>query len=296
MTEQLCGLLNLNKPAGFTSRRVVDVVAHAVKPARAGHAGTLDPMATGVLVVCIGRATRLIGFVQELPKTYRAQFRLGERSDTDDVTGNVESFPVDRVPDQSQIERLLTEFVGRIEQVPPRFSAVHIDGQRAYKLARKGKDVDLKPRTVEVHRIDLLRYEFPEIEAEIECGSGTYIRSIGRDLGEKLGCGAVMSELVRTTIGPFQLADADSPNDITSESIAEHLLPPLQAVAHLSRFDCTEDDLRHLQHGRRIPLRGPSSLPAVGRPLVAVAPTGELAAIGEPVDNGAQFAPRQVFL
>lgn len=294
MNDPLCGILVINKPKGMTSRRAVDVVARLVKPAKAGHAGTLDPMATGVLVICIGKATRLIGYVQEQAKTYNAGFRLGETSDTDDATGNISEHGVETIPELAAIESGLNKFFGRIQQVPPKFSAVHVDGQRAYKLARKGEKVALKSREVEVHRIGLQRYEFPELDVRIECGSGTYIRSIGRDLGEQLGCGALMSQLCRTAIGPFRMEDAVSPDDLSSDNLADLLLPPLQAVAHRPLVTCTETDLNDLSHGRRFPLR--AQPPTVGEPVIVVTPSGELAAIAEIVDDGLRLAPRQVFV
>src|SRR5665213_3403164 len=143
------GLLNINKPSGMTSRRVVDIVARLAGTKRVGHAGTLDPLATGVLVVCLGWATRLVSYVQDRPKTYSARFLLGRRSDTDDVTGEVVETPVIEVPSRSQVEELLQTFVGTIQQVPPQFSAVHVDGVRAHKMARKGKAVNIEPRPVE---------------------------------------------------------------------------------------------------------------------------------------------------
>lgn len=295
MKEQLAGILVVDKPAGISSRKVVDVVARAVKPAKAGHAGTLDPMATGVLVVCIGKATRLIGFVQERRKTYAAQFRLGETSDTDDATGNVETRTIDDPPTREEVEAALASFVGTIDQVPPQFSAVHVDGRRAYKLARRGEQVELKSRMVEVYRITLQRYEFPELNVEIECGSGTYIRSIGRDLGERLGCGGLMSELARTAIGTFRQEDAIPPDDIDAAAIATRLLPPIAAVGHLPRFECSPNQLRDISHGKRIPL-GPLNAESASDTIVAVGPGGDLAALGEIVDDGQRFAPRQVFV
>ncbi|MFQ5733563.1 MAG: tRNA pseudouridine(55) synthase TruB [Planctomycetaceae bacterium] len=300
--SQLFGLLNVNKPAVWSSRKVVDCVARAVRPAKAGHAGTLDPMATGVLVVAVGRATRLIGFVQEQSKSYSATFLLGQRSNTDDVTGEVTEHAVEREPARDELETALRRFVGRIEQVPPQFSAVHIDGRRAYKLARQGETLELHPRTVEVFRAELTRYEYPKIDLDIECGSGTYIRSVGRDLGEMLGCGAVMSRLERTAIGGFRLDDAVDPHELSPERVAEHLLPAALAVGHLPAFHCTADDVQVLRHGRRIPLRNQLRSPAFsksaasdrGETIAVFAPDGELAALGESQNDGT-LAPRHVF-
>ena len=189
--QSMFGVLNLNKPPGVTSRDVVNVVQRIVKPIKVGHAGTLDPMATGVLLVCVGPATRLISLLQQAPKNYVAEFRLGERSDTDDSTGtvSVQEASASSVT-MSQLETTLQSFVGSFDQVPPVFSAVKVQGQRAYAKARRGEDVQLLAKRVTVYAIDLLDFSWPVVSLRIRCGSGTYIRSIARDLGEKLGCGA----------------------------------------------------------------------------------------------------------
>jgi tRNA pseudouridine55 synthase len=262
----MLGLLNINKPAGWTSRRVVDHVQRLVRPAKAGHAGTLDPLAAGVLVVCVGRATRLIPCVQEQLKTYRARFLLGRVSDTDDVTGNVRHVADLPLVSRARLEMLLPEFIGRIRQVPPQFSAVHVAGRRAYKLARAGESVQLEPREVDVFRIEILGYEFPQLDLEIECGSGTYIRAIGRDLGRRLGCGAVMSELVRTRIGAYSLETAVDIEQLDADNIAAALLPAATAVAHLPRIEVTAAEAAALLHGRSIPL--PASSPGAERSAV----------------------------
>jgi len=289
------GLLNLNKPAGWTSRQAVDRVARLVKPAKAGHAGTLDPLATGVLVVCVGKATRLIGFVQAQPKTYRAEFLLGKRSDTDDVTGSVVDVECRRVPTRDEVDFALRGFLGRIEQIPPAFSAVHVDGRRAYKLARRGEAVDLSPRTVEVHRIDVIAYEFPLLNVEIDCGSGTYIRSIGRDLGEALACGGVMRELERTAVGPFTIDDAVDPRTLTAESLPQLLRPALTAASHLPRHSCTPENIADLRHGRRLRVEREEGPFTEGQLTALIAPDGELAALAVPLDHGRFLQPQQVF-
>ena len=181
-----CGVLNVDKPVGVTSRDVVNQVVRLVRPAKVGHAGTLDPLATGVLVVCVGHATRLINLVQEGRKRYRGRFRLGQTSDTDDVTGNVQPAGDWSGITKTQLEAELVEFIGQIQQVPPQFSAVHVQGQRAYDLARRGVAVELTARPVEVFSLQLTAFEPPDFELDVVCGSGTYIRSIGRDLGTRL--------------------------------------------------------------------------------------------------------------
>ena len=194
----LFGLLNIDKPRGLTSRDAVNRVERLVRPAKAGHAGTLDPLATGVLVICVGQATRLIQYVQQMRKQYRATFLLGCTSESDDTERELVAIPNAIVPTLEQIDAALPQFMGDIQQRPPAHSAIKIGGKRAYKLARKGADFELAERTVTIHQINLLRYEYPELELDVECGSGTYIRSLGRDLGAASGIGGVMSALERT--------------------------------------------------------------------------------------------------
>lgn len=286
----LSGVLNVLKPAGWTSRDVVNRIERLVKPAKAGHAGTLDPLATGVLVVCVGSSTRLISAVQECDKEYRAVFQLGCRSDTDDNTGAISAVEVTRIPTDRDIESLLPRFIGDIQQTPPQFSAVHVDGKRAYALARQGKAVEIAPRQVRVTRLEILAYEWPRLELLIECGSGTYVRSIGRDLGEILGCGAIMTELLRTRIGPFRADQAVSIDDLQRDSVASHLLPPARAVEHWPQHVCTDTELWEIAHGRQIVA---DASPA-GR-IALLTADGELAALGEGRTLG-RIAPTQVFV
>lgn len=248
------GVLNLDKPAGVTSRDCVDVVQKLVRPLKAGHAGTLDPMATGVLLVCIGPATRLIPLLQQQSKTYAATFRLGETSDTDDSTGHITSVQSSARYSVDQLKQHLASFVGQIQQVPPAFSAVKVAGQRAYRKARQGESFQLSERTVQVHRIELRRFEWPEVDVEIECGSGTYIRSIARDLGQTLGCGGLMSALRRTAIGPFPVSGGVHPDDLTRESLPRALHDPIAVLPHHPVRRCTPAERHDIQRGRRIPV------------------------------------------
>ena len=174
------GILNLNKPTGWTSRDVVNRVQRLVRPNKAGHAGTLDPLATGVLIVAVGQATRLIEFAHQLPKYYRATFQLGCSSDSDDVDTEVKPLTQPPIPTHQEVEGALAVFTGVIQQRPPAYSAVHVDGQRSYKLARRGETVELQPRPVTIHSLDVVRYEYPELVLDIHCGSGTYVRALGR--------------------------------------------------------------------------------------------------------------------
>lgn len=293
---RFCGLLNIHKPPGMTSRQVVDRVVRCVKPDKAGHAGTLDPLATGVLVVCAGSATRLISWVQQQRKIYRAGFRFGFVSDTDDITGKVTPVSASSQIDTAQLASALNEFIGRIQQVPPQYSAVHVNGQRAYKLARKGHQVDIQPRTVEIQRIDVLGSRDNECELEIECGSGTYIRSIGRDLGIRLGTGAIMTSLVRTRIGDFCLDDAVNVDDLQADTIGSLIQPPLAAVTNLPRLEVSDIHTVDLRHGRAIPVNPSAILPSTTtKPIAIVNPAGELVCLAEPDPAGLHWKPRMVF-
>jgi tRNA pseudouridine55 synthase len=248
----LFGLLNIDKPAGLTSRDVVNRVQRLVKPHKVGHAGTLDPLATGVLIVALGAATRLVEYVQRMPKTYQASFLLGQSSDTEDIEGHVTALESPPIPTLVQLAATLPQFVGSIEQLPPAYSALKIRGQRAYALARRGETVELAPRTITIHHIDLLRYEYPELELRIRCGSGTYVRSLGRDIARALGTDAVMSSLRRLAIGSLTIAEAIAYDQLDLEQINRRLLPALLAVGDLPTVELGEAELRRVARGQPI--------------------------------------------
>jgi len=243
-------ILNLNKPSGMSSRQAVDCVKRLVKPAKVGHAGTLDPLATGVLVVCIGRATRLIEFVQQMPKRYLATFLLGHTSPTEDIEGEVIELLDPPVPSREQIEQACATFVGTIQQRPPAFSALKVGGKRAYELARRGQAVDLRPRAVTIYTLQLIDYEYPRLVLDVRCGSGTYIRSLGRDLAESLGTGAVMSALVRTEIGPFGIENAIDPRELTASVLRTAVQPPQAALGGLPSIVLDDFEIHAVAHGR----------------------------------------------
>jgi tRNA pseudouridine55 synthase len=276
------GLLNVNKLAGLTSRDAVDRVERLVRPAKAGHAGTLDPLATGVLVICVGQATRLIRFVQQMRKRYLATFLLGHTSETDDIEREVVAIPNAVVPTRAMIDRVLPQFIGDIQQRPPAHSAIKIAGRRAYKLARKGADFVLADRTVTIHQIDVLRYKYPELDIDVECGSGTYIRALGRDLGAALGTAAVMSALERTAIGPFQVAQSISLDRLSPEMLLQNLQPALAAVSDLPLIKLSEAQIVEICHGRPIPMpaRSETEPPLIDdQEWAAVNASGDLVAL-----------------
>ncbi|MCA9089404.1 MAG: tRNA pseudouridine(55) synthase TruB [Planctomycetaceae bacterium] len=243
-------LLNIHKPSGRTSRDVVDEIQRLVYPLRCGHAGTLDPLATGVLVVCIDSATRLVPFLHELPKTYRATFLTGCRSDTDDVEGDIEQLHETPAVTRAGLQELLPQYLGDIMQVPPRYSAVKVQGKRAYTLARTGQEVEIQPRTVSIHHLQLLDVQEDSFSLEVECGTGTYIRSLGRDLAVDLGSCAVMSELARTSTGLFRIEDAVELDELTAENWRDCAQPLLSALPHLPRIPLEGEAADRAQRGQ----------------------------------------------
>lgn len=246
------GVINIDKPYDVTSRDVVDHVQRLVRPARAGHAGTLDPLATGVLVVCVGGATRLIEFVQERPKSYVGTFLLGRSSETEDVESPVTELPAAPIPSRDELTAVFPQFLGEILQRPPAYSALKVGGRRAYALARRGEHVELEPRPIVVHRLELVRYDYPELVLQIDCGSGTYVRSLGRDIAAALGTAAVMSALRRTAIGSFTVETACQLQELTAETLEDRLLPPVRAVEHLPTVQLSPAQIEEIAHGRAI--------------------------------------------
>ena len=261
----------MDKPAGPTSHDVVARVRRVFGIRAVGHAGTLDPFATGLLVLVLGAATRLARFVEAEPKTYLATARLGVRTATDDATGEV----VERTepaawPPVAAVERELERFVGTQPQRPPAYSAKLVGGQRSYRLARKGADVALEPVEVTVHRIGLTDYRPPLVSFRATVSSGTYVRALGRDLGTALGTGAHLTALRREAIGGFHVAQAVPLDRLESGA----LIPPESLVARLAQVELRDDETVAVSHGRAVlrdsPTTGEAALLAGGR-LVAVA-------------------------
>jgi tRNA pseudouridine55 synthase len=279
----LHGLLNIAKPARVSSRHVVTQIEHALKPITIGHAGTLDPMATGVLLVCVGRGTKLVDYLHRFSKTYLATFLLGRKSDTEDVTGIVEPLVDPPRPTREELEKVLPQFRGEVLQQPPVFSALKIDGKRAYKMARRGRTVQLEMRPIVIKRLEITRYEYPELQLDIECGSGTYIRSLGRDIARAVGTEAIMSALSRTSIGPFQLANATRPEDVRRDNAPSLLQPALLAITSLPRVEITQLQAERLgATGVSFDLSLNAGEFSAGAEVAAIAPDGRLFAIITP--------------
>lgn len=254
------GFINLNKPTGFTSHDCVAKMRRLLKIKRVGHGGTLDPAATGVLPIAVGKATRLLQFLPE-NKAYRARIRLGMITSTDDLEGEiVQTHPWANLS-LEQIEPLLEQFIGKIEQIPPAYSAIQQGGKRLYELARKGEQVEVPSRTVEIHQIEILGWypgEYPELEVTIACGSGTYIRAIARDLGAILNVGGTLAKLIRTESCGMKLADSLTFEELQTNVEEEtlELIPVAIALRHLPVVTLAVTDAKRWCQGQRILIEG----------------------------------------
>ncbi|MEK7681273.1 MAG: tRNA pseudouridine(55) synthase TruB [Chloroflexota bacterium] len=286
------GILNILKPAGMTSFDVVHRIRRLSGERRVGHGGTLDPMATGVLPLGLGQGVRVLQFLESVTKVYRAVVRLGATTDTDDAEGRVlAERPVPAVSREA-LEAALDRFRGRIQQVPPRYSALKRGGTPLYKMARAGKEVTVDARTVTVLRLDLLAVDLPLLTLDVECGKGTYIRAIARDLGEDLGCGAHLQALERKRVGPFALeqgfglVDAE---DALREGRGEEMLEPIDVVlTHLAAAILGEEKTRAVRNGQSVAFPADET-----EQCRAYSWDGELVAILRP--NGQLWQPYKVF-
>ena len=265
----VAGFLNLAKPRGPTSHDIVARVRRVTGVRRVGHAGTLDPLAEGVLVLALGRATRLLEYVVSGEKVYRATIRLGSTTTTDDAEGAVtETRPL--TVGRADIEAVLPQFIGAIAQRPPAFSAVQVGGRRAYDLARRGTAVELPARQVQIARLTVLDWRVPDLTLEVTCGPGTYIRSLARDLGAALGCGAHLAGLIRTRSGGFSLAAATSLADLERHAARctwrSLLVAPSAALAHLPVLVVTPQGCARLRQGQPVSAAHQlASVPAAAR-------------------------------
>lgn len=247
------GYIAIDKPAGMTSRDVVNRVQRVVRPVKCGHTGTLDPLATGVLLVALGPATRLVEFSHAASKAYTAEFLLGRHSDTLDIEGDVVELRDARQIAKAELINEAEKWLGAVQQIPPKFSAINVQGKRAYDLARDGKAFELPSRPVVIHSIELLRYDYPLLELHVTCGTGTYIRSLGSDIARGVGSDAVMSKLVRTAIGATQLGDCVRLEDLGSaETVTRHVRPPQDLLPGIPQIVVDHQRCTQIRHG--IPL------------------------------------------
>jgi tRNA pseudouridine55 synthase len=287
------GVLVVDKPVGLTSHDVVQIIRRGTGIRRAGHTGTLDPRASGVLVVLIGPAVRLSEFVSASDKRYQATIRLGSSTETYDSEGiPSEEMPVDIT--EEQFTDLIKGYIGEIEQVPPPFSAVKVDGEKAYEKARKGEEVELEPRLIDVYNLDLLEWAPPEVVVDVHCSSGTYVRSLAHDLGEALGIGAHLVGLRRTMSGQFTLRHSVSLRRLReafdSGTWAQFLIPAAEALSDWYTITLDADLLEQVRHGHRFPAEE-------GRTgwARAISEQGDLVALLEVVEETQEWQPRKVF-
>lgn len=289
------GILNLNKPAGMTSHDVVARVRRLTGQRKVGHAGTLDPMATGVLLLCLGRATRVAEYLVGGSKRYRATMRIGITTDTYDADGRVTFSSPKWDIDRDTIERALESWRGVVTQVPPPYSAIRVHGRRSYQLARRGEPVSPQPRVVEIKEIAIRGWTPPLLTLELACSPGTYVRSIAHDLGQALGTGAHLAALVRLASGPWCIEDAVTfrqfENDVSHQCWQCHLRPFEDALAFLERVDVSQDVATALCHGQQVDVAGHPDRSL----LRAHAPSGDLVAILRAADEAGRWHPHKVF-
>ena len=292
----ISGVLVVDKPTGMTSHDVVQAIRRGTNIRRAGHTGTLDPRASGVLVVLLGPAVRLSEYVSASDKRYQAVIMLGTTTDTFDADGKTtSSSPVNVTEEQFNNE--LQKFVGRIEQVPPPYSAIKVGGRKAYDMARNGEDVELAPRIIDVYSLELLEWAPPEVVIDVNCSSGTYVRSLANDLGTRLGCGATLTGLRRTKNGRFTLRDAVPLRKLNEAFIDgswyQYLIPAAEALTDWPAIELDQEQMDAIRHGHRIPAASDAGPKACG-----VSQQGELVALlvlDELEDGTREWQPKKVF-
>lgn len=289
------GFLNLNKPLHLTSHDVVSQVRRRyralTRSKKVGHAGTLDPLADGVLVMCLGAATRLSDYMMRGRKVYRAQVKLGETTSTYDAAGEVETRHDAGHISLDALERALLPFNGDLDQIPPMYSAIKVKGKKLYELAREGKSVERAPRKVTIHSIDVLAWDNPVAELKIHCGPGTYVRSLAHDLGRSLGVGAYLSGLTRIASGSFRINESIPLETVMQDdNWTKHIVPPFDALSHYTRVTLSADEMGKVKNGGFISRRNEIEAGTV----FAFDANQQLVAILQPRDE--LWKPHKVFL
>ncbi len=287
------GLMLVDKPAGPSSHKVVSIVRQGTGVRKVGHAGTLDPRASGVLVLCLGAATRLSEFLSTASKRYEAVIRFGTSTETYDAEGEAVRV-TDNTPEEAAILEVLPTFQGEIQQTPPPYSAIKIKGKKAYELARKGEEVELEPRSITIYQLEFIRYTPPDLLINVECSAGTYIRSLAHDMGEALDAGAHLANLRRLKSGPFSLEDCIPLSKLETSLEAgtwqQYLRPAADALPDLPIVHVQGALFRDVINGRRIA--------AEGRPqgmARAIGPDGDLVAILQADEDDGMWHPKKVF-
>jgi tRNA pseudouridine55 synthase len=287
------GLMLVDKPAGPSSHKVVSIVRQGTGVRKVGHAGTLDPRASGVLVLCLGAATRLSEFLSTASKRYEAVIRFGTSTETYDAEGDAVRI-TGAAPEEEEIRALLPQFVGEIEQTPPPYSAIKIKGKKAYELARKGEQVELEPREITIYHLDFVQYNPPDLTVSVECSAGTYIRSLAHDFGEELKVGAHLANLRRVKSGPFTLDDcvplSQLELSLSSGDWGDYVRPAAEALPELPIVEVGGALLDDVMNGRRIPAEGQPE--GMAR---AIGPDGDLVAILQAAQEAGMWHPKKVF-
>jgi len=294
------GILNINKPAGRTSFSIVAQIRRLSRERRVGHAGTLDPVASGVLPVCLGKSTRLIEFLMETGKVYRARIEFGVTTDTYDAAGNIVREKDPSGIGREQLEKTLAMFRGEIKQVPPMYSALKHEGQPLYRLARQGITVERKSRPARIYRLDVIDWQPPLLDLEIECGRGTYIRSLAHDMGQQLGCGAHLKNLVRTRYGVFDIAHAMPISELEEAfregSWQQSLFPADRALEHWPAVVLAKGDEDIVSNGGSVRLADDAvSGSAGGERCRAYTQDGRFLAVLRLDAAGGEWRPEKVF-
>jgi len=295
LKNAISGVLVIDKPVGMTSHDVVQAIRIGTGIRRAGHTGTLDPRASGVLVILVGPAVRLSEYVSASDKRYQAVIRLGASTDTYDADGRFTqqtSAPINVT--EQQFEETLKQFIGEIEQTPPPYSAVKVQGRRAYDMAREGEEVDLAPRKITVHHLEVLEWAPPEVVVDVHCSSGTYVRSLANDMGNALGCGGYLVGLRRTKSGRFSLRDATPLRKLQEAFHAgnwyQYLIPAAEALGDWPAIELDPDQVEAVKHGHRVP----AAVDATGM-VRGVSMAGELVALLELDEASHEWQPKKVF-
>jgi tRNA pseudouridine55 synthase len=295
----ISGILVVDKPVGMTSHDVVQAVRNGTGIRRAGHTGTLDPRASGVLVILLGPAVRLSEYVAASDKRYQAILRLGASTDTYDADGRFTRPTVSPANiTEEQFETALQKFVGKIEQTPPPYSAVKVQGRKAYDMARKGEEVELAPRVIDVYHLEVLEWASPEVVIDVHCSSGTYVRSLAHDLGNELGCGGYLTGLRRTKSGRFSLRDAIPLRKLQDAFRAgdwyQYLIPAAEGLADWPALELDPDQVEAVKHGHRVPANA-EDIPGPQNLIRGVSMAGELVALMELDEENHEWQPKKVF-
>ncbi len=288
------GGLLLSKEYGATSHAIVQEIRRipALRSSKVGHSGTLDPFATGLLIVLIGHATRLQDELHLFPKTYRAEITLGATSNTDDSTGNLTKTPNPHQPTKEEVETILNRIKQQTEQIPPTYAAIKINGKKMYEYAREGQMVQKNPRPITIHKIILHAYNYPTIDISVQCSTGTYIRSIARDIGRLLQTGGYCSKLSRTAIGKFTNQNAFLLKNLP-EKIEDALIPTTELISHIPQLICPEESVAKYKQGKEggCPVGIPKNTP-----IALLNENKSLFGIGIRETNAPILKPKKIFL